>query len=1541
MSNNKRGSLKYTLFVLLATLTILFSGCLLAPVESSEVIFETEPAEVEIMINGELHTSPSRVVVRAGSELLVEVMLIETMESASLPGNDTRFVFDRWEDGDTNNPRHVVVNGDKTYKALMAKEYRVEVVTDISVAIEGSGWYRKGVSVSLKAPVVEGYEFLHWEVNGEICSDQREMSLPCDSPRSVLARYREKDPTLSVTAEPLKTIEVSVDGESLRTPASLIREFNSQVVVSVPSVIEKNSSEIFSGFDTRYAFDQWEGVSGSGNPLEFRIRNDTALVAVYSTEHKVEVVTNPEGLVEIAGSGWKEKGTVLSLSASDLSGYNFSYWEINGQSKGSSKTIEVKVDGPKKVVAVYTEKPPSEHTLTVNTSPVTGLNVKVSGQTYQSPKTMSFEEGSNVSIEAISPQERNTSSHVSGNDTRYSFLKWNDGNTSKTRTVTITEDIGYTAEMKIEYKVETSSSPSVATTSGSGWHESGKAVTFTAPSVNGYNFLSWEVNDQNKGSNTTLSIDIAAPLRVVAIYNTHPSMEIPDQEVEKGEALSLSLLNWSNDPDGDELSFTLVSGPGSISGSTYSLNTTTVDTGQHEVRIKADDGRGGVVQDSFVITVEKSDADKYRLTVSTTPEVGLNVKVAGQSYVSPGEVLVEYGASRTIEAVSPQERDISLHLSGKDARYSFVKWSDGSTLNSRTVTITEDIEFIAQMNVEFKVEVLTKPEGLVEIPGGGWREEGSVFSLSASELNGYNFSHWEINGQNKGSSKTIEVKVDGPKKVVAVYTEKPPSEHTLTVNTSPVTGLNVKVSGQTYQSPKTMSFEEGSNVSIEAISPQERNTSSHVSGNDTRYSFLKWNDGNTSKTRTVTITEDIGYTAEMKIEYKVETSSSPSVATISGSGWHESGKSIMFTVPSVSGYNFLNWKVNDQNKGSNTNLSIDIATPLRVVAIYNTHPSMEIPDQEVEKGETLSLSLLNWSNDPDGDTLTFTLVSGPGSISGSTYSLNTTNVDTGQHEVRIKADDGRGGEVETSFLVEVVLINRPPDKPSNPSPSDNASGIGLNITLSWTCNDPDGDPLTYDVYFGTSSNPPKVASSISASSYQVGSLEAGKKYYWRIVAKDPGGAATSGDTWQFTTADGKLDFSGPVYYGDILLVSNESINSGSTQHTGTLSEEYIQTSDAPTPRGLPLDAYAINPVIPEPDYVDNSMLAYKDPYEIQSMEPLSVGTTREFWVYNFRTNSRYQITATLQYLGGKSEVWAEDTEVITQSRASQIGQEFNNVIYSLVTTYFYTPSDVSGNGRVAILCFDIQDNFENTGAYVAGYFDAGDLYNTTYSNRMEIFYIDTYPTMHYPRSNPPNVSRAFSTIVHEFQHMVNFNRNRIVEGGSSMPTWLNEGMSMAAEHIYGGALSGRISYYNRSSSIQNGHSLLRWGDNGDRLANYALSYLFLQYVREQCGQGDWIFREMLLDSANDYRAVENVIKKYVDPNMSLGEFMTSFRLALLLKESSGLYGFNGSFSNISTRMYTGNGKTLYGGATLFKSINDSFTDPGNGGSSIQYVGIHN
>jgi fibronectin type 3 domain-containing protein len=99
-------------------------------------------------------------------------------------------------------------------------------------------------------------------------------------------------------------------------------------------------------------------------------------------------------------------------------------------------------------------------------------------------------------------------------------------------------------------------------------------------------------------------------------------------------------------------------------------------------------------------------------------------------------------------------------------------------------------------------------------------------------------------------------------------------------------------------------------------------------------------------------------------------------------------------------------------------------------------------------------------------------------------------------------------------LGDSTLTYRYPETPSNPSPSDGATGISTTLTMSWSsCTNTD----SYDIYFGTSSNPPYVSNTTSTS-YSLSGLTLGETYHWKIIAKSNCGSSAAGSVWSFTTS---------------------------------------------------------------------------------------------------------------------------------------------------------------------------------------------------------------------------------------------------------------------------------------------------------------------------------------------------------------------------------------------------------------------------------------
>jgi len=208
---------------------------------------------------------------------------------------------------------------------------------------------------------------------------------------------------------------------------------------------------------------------------------------------------------------------------------------------------------------------------------------------------------------------------------------------------------------------------------------------------------------------------------------------------------------------------------------------------------------------------------------------------------------------------------------------------------------------------------------------------------------------------------------------------------------------------------------------------------------------------------------------------------------------------------------------------------------------------------------------LIWTGgDPDGgDTVTYDVYFEAGDSSPDVlvsygqsdviYDPGTMNNNT-KYYWQIVSKDNNGGTANGPIwdFTTITEPNNPPNVPSNPNPVNHATSVYINTIISWTGGDPDtGDTVTYDVYFGTNSNPPKVSTWQSSTSYNPGELEYSTKYYWKIVAIDDHWAYKIGPVWDFITSS-MGNYPPSVYI--TFPVENDNV-SGFVNISGTASDQ--------------------------------------------------------------------------------------------------------------------------------------------------------------------------------------------------------------------------------------------------------------------------------------------------------------------------------------------------------------------------------------------------
>ncbi len=104
------------------------------------------------------------------------------------------------------------------------------------------------------------------------------------------------------------------------------------------------------------------------------------------------------------------------------------------------------------------------------------------------------------------------------------------------------------------------------------------------------------------------------------------------------------------------------------------------------------------------------------------------------------------------------------------------------------------------------------------------------------------------------------------------------------------------------------------------------------------------------------------------------------------------------------------------------------------------------------------------------------------------------------------------GSAEAALTWSFTTCTLPPPT-ANPSPADGLTTASMRPVLTWS---PVIGVENYDVYLGTSSDPPLVAT-VQGASYSPGALDGSTTYYWRIVPRTACGPAAGVPTWSFET----------------------------------------------------------------------------------------------------------------------------------------------------------------------------------------------------------------------------------------------------------------------------------------------------------------------------------------------------------------------------------------------------------------------------------------
>ena len=247
----------------------------------------------------------------------------------------------------------------------------------------------------------------------------------------------------------------------------------------------------------------------------------------------------------------------------------------------------------------------------------------------------------------------------------------------------------------------------------------------------------------------------------------------------------------------------------------------------------------------------------------------------------------------------------------------------------------------------------------------------------------------------------------------------------------------------------------------------------------------------------------------------------------------------------------------------------------------------------------------------------------------------------------------------------------------------------------------------------------------------------------------------------------------------------------------------------------------------------------------------ATSSRNNFYVMRMKEGTSQYIDTVNVNLIGETEhllIYGEKGYNVNYNYVSYVAKKFEDGYNSLINIYG-NHTDVDKNGKIIILFQKINANISGN-SIVMGYFLPNDLIYGDFNNA-EILYMD----INLLNASPQLIA---GTVLHEFQHLINFNVNYI-QKGKDMSLWLNESLSESTSILFDSYMTrNRIEEFNNI----NYYCFYTWDlpFYPNMFVNYPSASVFMNWLYQKNNGNESVFRNIAHSSeSEDYKKVLNSV----------------------------------------------------------------------------------